>query len=69
MVCEAKDANPQIPCCIDANGLELEQIQEVLQFADGIVIGAPLLQLLEEKGAEAVNSIREYIGRLKKAIG
>lgn len=69
MICEAKAANPQIPCCIDANGFELEQIQEVLQFADGIVIGAPLLRLLEEKGAEAVNSIREYIGRLKKAIG
>ncbi len=69
MVCEAKAANPQIPCCIDANGFELEQIQNVLQFADGIIIGAPLLQLLEEKGAEAVNPIREYIGRMKKAIG
>ena len=55
--------------CIDANGFELEQIQNVLQFADGIIIGAPLLQLLEEKGAEAVNPIREYIGRMKKAIG
>lgn len=69
MVCEAKDTNPQIPCCIDANGFELEQIQEVLQFADGIVIGAPLLQMLEEKGAEAVDPIHEYISRLKKMIG
>lgn len=68
MVCEAKDVNPQTPCCIDVNGFKEELIQGVLKFADGIIIGAPMHQMLEEKGAEAVNSIREYIDRLKKAI-
>lgn len=69
MVCEAKKANPLIPCSIDANGFKLEQIQEVLKFADGVVVGAPLFQMLEEKGSGAADPIREYIGRLKKTIG
>ena len=60
----------EIPVCVGFGISTPEQVAEVGRFADGVVVGSALVDLIEaaETPGPAVASVSEFVAKLKRAL-
>jgi tryptophan synthase alpha chain len=64
LVKEIKD----IPCAIGFGISSPEQAAQIVQFADGVIVGSAIVKIVEEHGFNCVPYVEEYVRIMKKAI-
>ncbi len=57
-----------IPCAVGFGISTAEQAAQVAAYADGIIIGSAIVDIVGRYGAECIPYVDEYIGTIKKAI-
>lgn len=60
--------NACIPCAVDSHISTVEQARKTARTADGIIVGSPVVKLLERYGRNAPGYIGEYVGALTAAL-
>lgn len=57
-----------IPCAIGFGISTPEQAKQMAQYADGIIIGSAIVELVAEHGENSIGPITNYVSQIKKAI-
>jgi tryptophan synthase alpha chain len=59
-----------VPVCVGFGVSTPEQVSEIGRFADGVVVGSALVDLIEaaETPGAAVVSVSEFVAKLKHAL-
>jgi tryptophan synthase alpha chain len=61
---EVKD----IPCAIGFGISTPEQASELAEFADGVIVGSAVVQIIEQYGYDCIPHVAEYVRVMKNAI-
>ena len=69
MVRLVREANPDIPCAVGFGISTPEQAAEMAAVSDGAIVGSAIVRLVGQYGREAVPYVREYVKRMKDALG
>lgn len=69
MVRLVREANPDIPCAVGFGISTPEQAAEMAAVSDGAIVGSAMVRLVGQYGREAVPYVREYVKRMKDALG
>lgn len=64
LVKETKD----IPCAIGFGISTPEQAKEMIQYADGVIVGSAIVKLAAKYGADCIEPICSYVREMKAAI-
>lgn len=67
MVSLVKDVK-DIPCAVGFGISTPEQAKKMAQYADGVIVGSAIVNIIAEHGENAVPYVREYVKRMKDAI-
>ncbi|HHT96844.1 MAG TPA: tryptophan synthase subunit alpha [Clostridiales bacterium] len=67
MVNRAK-AVSDTPCAIGFGIATPEQAKELSHLADGVIVGSAIVKIIEEKGEQAVDSVFDYVKKMKDSI-
>jgi tryptophan synthase alpha chain len=57
-----------IPCAVGFGISTPEQARRVAAVADGVIVGSAIVRLVEQYTVEAVEPVRDYVGRMKRAV-
>lgn len=57
-----------IPCAVGFGISKPEQVEKIGQIADGVIVGSAIVKLCEVYQEDCVPYVKEYIGRMKKAM-
>jgi len=54
------------PCAVGFGISTAEQAEEVVQFADGVIVGSAIVQIIAEKGEKCIDDVREFARSMKE---
>ena len=57
-----------IPCAIGFGISNPEQAKEMCQYADGVIIGSAIVNIVAEHGKDSIPYVNEFVKAVKKAI-
>ena len=63
-----RSADPELPAAIGFGISGPEQAQEMSRYADGVIVGSAIIQLIDEYGEEAEEPIRQFTRHIKEAV-
>ncbi|NLI60474.1 MAG: tryptophan synthase subunit alpha [Clostridiales bacterium] len=58
----------KIPCAVGFGVSTPDQAKKIASFADGVIVGSAIVQIIEEHGLECIPYVKDYIRKMKKAI-
>ena len=58
----------EIPCAIGFGIAAAEQVAEMAGYADGVIVGSAIVDIVARYGKEAAPYVGEYVKKMKKAI-
>ncbi|MBN1778465.1 MAG: tryptophan synthase subunit alpha [Clostridiales bacterium] len=67
MMCRIREVT-DIPVAVGFGISTPEQAKQIVQKADGVIVGSAIVKLIAEHGRDAVEPVREYIKAMKTAI-
>lgn len=60
--------NTDIPCAIGFGVSNQEQAKQMLQIADGVIIGSAIVKIIEEYGENSIEPVYEFVKSIKENI-
>lgn len=60
--------NTDIPCAIGFGISTPEQARKMAQISDGAIVGSAIIKLIEKHGADAAETVGEYVNSMKNAV-
>lgn len=63
-----RSADPELPAAIGFGISGPEQAQEMSRYADGVIVGSAIIQLIDEYGEEAEEPVRQFTRDIKAAV-
>lgn len=68
MVALVREANPDIPCAIGFGISTPEQAAKMATASDGAIVGSAIVNIVAEKGRDAVQPVADYVRSMKEAV-
>ncbi|MDD4647805.1 MAG: geranylgeranylglyceryl/heptaprenylglyceryl phosphate synthase, partial [Sphaerochaeta sp.] len=65
---ELAKANSDTPCAVGFGIHTPEQARHIATFADGIIVGSAIMNIIAEKGRGSVEAVSGYVREMKRAI-
>jgi tryptophan synthase alpha chain len=65
---ELAKANSDTPCAVGFGIHTPEQGRHIATFADGIIVGSAIMNIIAEKGRGSVEAVSGYVREMKRAI-
>lgn len=63
-----RSADPELPAAIGFGISGPKQAQEMSRYADGVIVGSAIIQLIDEYGEEAEEPVRQFTRDIKAAV-
>ena len=65
---ELAKAHSNTPCAVGFGIHTPEQAYLIASYADGIIVGSAIMNIIAEKGSESVQPVSRYVQQMKQAI-